>query len=113
MGSESVEKILQRVRSGLPGPDAGLRELIAFCQKNDPSPAFRERWGDAFRERVRELWAASTHAFKGGRATGYGPGEVLMCMAHDVSVAPYIGVPPEVSQAYLQAMLRELRASLE
>ena len=52
---------------------------------------------------------ASTHAFKAGRATGYSPDEVLMCMAYDVTVAPYIGVPEEVSHSYLHAMLQELR----
>jgi hypothetical protein len=109
MDSASIDKTLRNALSSLPGPDATLKELIAFCRTNDPSQEFKERWGAEFPERVRELWATSTHAFQAGHATGYNPDEVLMCMAYDVTVAPYIGVPEGISHAYLHAMLRELR----
>ena len=104
-----VGKTLRGAISRLPGPDATLGELINFCRSNDPSPEFKERWGSEFKERARELWGASTHAFKAGRATGYGPDEVLMVMAYDVTVAPCLGVPEDISYSYLHAMLRELR----
>jgi hypothetical protein len=105
-------RIGEKIRSAmanLPGPDANLTECIEFSRKNDPTQEFRERWGADYPDRARELWRASTHAFKAGRATGYSPDEVLMCMAYDVTVAPYIGVPEEVSYSYLHAMLQELR----
>lgn len=104
-----VGKTLRSSISCLPGPDASLGELIKFCRSNDPSQEFKERWDSEFVEHVRELWAASTHAFKAGRATGYDQDEVLMCMAYDVAVAPYLGVPEDISHSYLHAMLRELR----
>jgi len=109
MEGSRIGETLRKAMASLPRPDATLRELVEFCRANDPSQEFMERWRTEFRDRVRELWAASTHAFKAGRGTGYSPDEVLMCMAYDVTVAPYIGVPEEVSHSYLHAMLRELR----
>ena len=104
-----VGKTLRSAISRLPGPDADLGELVEFCRNNDPSQEFKERWGSEFGDRARELWGTSTHAFKASRATGYSPDEVLMCMVYDVAVAPYLGVPEEISRAYLHAMLQELR----
>jgi hypothetical protein len=109
MEDSRIGETLRKAMASLPGPDATLKELVEFCRKNDPSQEFMERWGAEFRDRARELWGASTHAFKAGRETGYAPDEVLMCMAYDITVAPYIGVPEEVSHSYLHAMLRELR----
>jgi hypothetical protein len=112
MESSNIGSTLQNAISNLPKTDADLKELIAFCRQNDPSREFEKRWGSEYRERVRELWGASTYAFKSGQPTGYSPDELLMCMAYDVIVAPYIGVPEDISHSYLQTMLRELREKI-
>ena len=112
METSPIGATLRNAISSLPQPDAELRELLAFCRANNPSQEFEERWGSDCRDRVRELWGESTHAFKAGSPTGHSPDELLMCMAYDVAVAPYIGVPEDLSHAYLHAMLRELREKL-
>ena len=112
MESQPIGKTLKNAIPNLPKSDADLKELVAFCQLNNPTQEFEKHWGSEFHDRVRELWGKSTHAFKAGRPTGYSPNELLLCMAYDVTVAPYIGVPEDISHSYLHAMLRELREKI-
>ena len=112
METSRIGETLRNGLSTLPEPDADLAELVAFCRANDPSHEFEKRWRSDFRDRVRELWGASTHAFKANAPTGYSSDELLMCMAYDVTVAPYLGIPESISHAYLHAILRELREKL-
>ena len=93
----------------LPKPNASHSEIIAFCQQNDPSLQFKELLGDKYNDHVIDLWSKSTHSFKSAIPTGYNINEILLCMAYDISVAPYIGVPIEISISYLNYMLNELR----
>lgn len=104
--------VVQNALLNLPEPDAELRDLIKFCRRYDPTKDFMKAWGSEFRDRLQELWGASTLAFKEGRSTGYNSNEVLLCMVYDVTIAPYIGVPEKITHSYLHAMIRELRDSL-
>lgn len=98
--------------NSLPSTDAQLETLIEFSRTYDPSEEFKQIWGSEFRDRTRELWGASTHAFKEDLPTGFNANEILLCMAFDVSVGPYLGIPARITHAYLQAMVNELRGTL-
>ena len=104
---------LRKAISQLPQSDASLSELIAFSRSNDPAKEFQELWGSAYKDRIEELWSSSTHSFKERRPIGATPDELLLCMAFDVTVAPYIGVPEDISHAYLHFVLKELREKLD
>jgi hypothetical protein len=93
----------------LPPPDATLAELVRFAHASSPVAEFQKRWGPEYAQRARELWSGATHAFRQGRPIGAPPDELLLCMAYDVTMAPYLGVPEDVSHRFLSAVVRELR----
>lgn len=103
---------LRKAISRLPLSDASLRELIEFVRSNDPMKEFQELWGPDSNDRILELWGKSTHSFKERRPIGGTPDELLLCMAYDVTVAPYLGVPEETTHSYLHFVLKELREKL-
>jgi hypothetical protein len=112
METRPISKTLRAATNTLPGPDASLSQLIKFCRDNDPSPEFQDRWGSDFQAKARDLWAESTNAFKQHRRSGANPDELLLCMAYNATVAPYLGIPEAISLAYLHWVLRELREKL-
>jgi len=93
----------------LPQADAPLKVLITFCEANNPILEFKERWASEYFQRAQDLWTRSTHAFREGRPVDVNADELLLCMVYHTTVAPYIGVPEDVSHRYLHAMLRALR----
>jgi len=104
---------LRKAISRLPQSDASLPELIEFIRNNDPVKEFQELWGSDSNDRILALWKNSTHSFQEKQPIGVTPDELLLCMAYDTTVAPYIGVQEKTSHSYLHFVLKELREKLD
>lgn len=87
-----------------------LMELIRFTRSHDPTDDFRQRWSESFEARRDDALAraqecvATDAPFKGSAA------EALLCMAHCVASAPYLGWPEAKVEHYLGALLRRIAA---
>jgi hypothetical protein len=96
----------------LPGTDATLERIIRFAQSVDPVTHFRDRWGEEYKTNVRALWERSIESFKAGTAMPAPPDEMLMCLAYDVALGPYLGVPNPHKLPFLRWLLDGVRKSL-
>lgn len=96
----------------LPGSDASLRDIGRFIYYNDPTLLFHKVWGDAYTEKVRSLWQRLNHAFKNGQKATGPADELLMCMAYDWALGPYMGVPESKKQDFLEWLLEGVRCQL-
>ena len=96
----------------LPKPEASLREVGRFLHDHDPTLYFHELWGDAYKENVQSLRQQYVNAYKDGTpATGRGA-DLLMCMAYDWALGPYLGVPDSQKLDFLQWLLAGVRQQL-
>ncbi len=97
----------------LPGTDATLPQIIRFAQSVDPTALFRERWGDDYQQNVRALWDRCVQSYKVG-AEAPGPAdELLMCLAYDVVLGPYLGVPEPHKRPFLLWLIDGVRRGLQ
>lgn len=87
---------------GLPGPEAGFRDLVRFAEAHDPTAEFRTRWGTEYASQARELWEKHRAAFAGGAAlpSGDSSDELLLCMNYQIAVSPYMAVSPDEVTAF-------------
>jgi len=94
----------------LAGTQPSLSALIAFTRGFDPTLRLRAAWGNRYDQRVAWL----NDKVDDMRAIGADfPGtqeEVLLCMAHLVASAPYLGLPEESVRWQLESLLNELVA---
>lgn len=83
-----------------------LMELIRFVRRHDPTDDFRQRWGESFEPRRDDALAraqdcvATDAPFTGSAA------DALLCMAHCVASAPYLGWPEAKVERHLRTLLQ-------
>ncbi|HMX54044.1 MAG TPA: hypothetical protein PKW88_14605 [Plasticicumulans sp.] len=92
----------------LAGTNPTLIELIRFTRAHDPTDDFRQQQGSQFEARRDEMLAAAqAFVFTGTPFTG-SAAEVLLCMAHCVASAPYLGWSQAQVELYLGTLLRRI-----
>jgi len=97
----------------LPGSDATLRDIGRFIHYHDPTASFHKVWGDAYKDNARSLWQRLSHAFK-DVAKADGPAdELLMGMACDGALGPYLGEPESKKLEFLHWLLEGVRHQLK
>jgi hypothetical protein len=97
----------------LPGPEAGLREIIRFSATHDPTMEFRAQWGVDYPSRAMGLWSDLLQAFKSGSASpARNAEELLMCLSYDIAVGPYCPVPESQTVSFHQWLVQGLRRLL-
>jgi len=93
----------------LPDSQASLRDIIRFASVFDPTAHFQERWGDDYKERAQGLWRQCVESFKAGAPPNVESGELLLCLAYDCSLGPYLAVPEPHKQHFLHWLMDGLR----
>ncbi|MCI0637988.1 MAG: hypothetical protein L0Y72_23560 [Gemmataceae bacterium] len=79
----------------LPPAGTPLEGMIRFISTFELAiiRQFRERWGEEYKGRVQAHWSECVRRFKAG-APAEGPAdELLLCLAYDCVLGPYLGVP--------------------
>lgn len=93
----------------LPSSDAGLHEIIAFLDSQNPAAKFQKLWGQDYSKNVEILWQRCTQAFREGDPITMGPDELLLCLKYDSAIAPYISRPESQSLLFYHHLLEEIR----
>ena len=96
----------------LPGSDADLRDIGRLIYYHDPTAHFQKMWGPDYTENVRSLWQRLNNAFKDGERAAGQADELLMGMAYDWALGPYLGVPESRKLAFLKWLLEGIRDHL-
>ena len=96
----------------LPGTDATLEESIRFARASDPTQHFRDKWGTEYASHVRALWGRSVEAYLAGAKPPGGADESLMCLAYDIVLGPYLGVPEPHKLLFLRWLIEAMRTDL-
>ena len=100
MSQEYLSEALSLNKSG-----ADLGSLIRFARAHDPTSRFRAEWGSQYEANLDEVLSRAVAAL-GDKATFAGSREeLLLCMAHCVATAPYLGVSEEQIRARLSKLL--------
>ena len=99
--------------AALPPPGASLQQVIRFADAHDPTLHFRARWGSAYAGEATALWGACVAAFKAGAPPPGSAEDLLMCLAYDCVLGPYMGVPEPHKAQFLDWLLDGLRQRLE
>ena len=79
----------------LPSADASVAEVLRFIGTFD-MPLFehiRQRWGAEYRDLVQARWGRGINEFSSGQPAVGPVDELLLCLAYDAAVGPYLGVP--------------------
>ncbi len=97
----------------LPGTDATLQQIIRFAHSVDPTALFRERWGDDYQQNVRALWDRCVQSYKAGVEAPGSIEELLMCLAYDVVLGPYLGVPEPYKRPFLLWLIDGVRRDMQ
>lgn len=100
------------VSEDMPSDAAALPEIAIFIARFDPTRHFRERWGEGYRAAVEQLWHDCVCAFRSSQDLAVAPGELLLCLAYDWRLGPYLGVAGQEKLAFLQWVIAQLRARL-
>ncbi len=93
----------------LPGPAATLEEIIRFVRLADPTEHFRAQWGDEYQDNARAVWARCAEAYRTGAAQPVDPDELMLCLAHDLVIAPYLAVPESAQLPFLRWLIDGMR----
>ena len=99
--------------SALPGTDATLQQIIRFAQSVDPTAQFRLRWGENYQTKVRFLWDQCVQSYNAGEEPQESVDELLMCLAYDVVLGPYLGVPEPHKRPFLLWLIDGVRKGLQ
>lgn len=83
-------------------------QFITSFQQHVPA-TFQQRWGTEYQENARALWSRLASAFRAGQPLDAAADELLLCLAYDLAVAPYIGTPQSQQLAFWQWLLDGLR----
>jgi hypothetical protein len=97
----------------LPGTDATLQQIIRFAQSVDPTAQFRLRWGENYQTKVRLLWDRCVQSYNAGAEPQGSVDELLMCLAYDVVLGPYLGVPEPHKRPFLLWLIDGVRQGLQ
>src|SRR5262245_18760542 len=79
----------------LPPTGTSLQDMIRFVGAFEMPVIrlFQERWGQRYKQRVQACWSDSIRRFKAGGAAEGPADELLLCLAYDCILGPYLGVP--------------------
>jgi hypothetical protein len=113
MNSENKSTFNMPAPGALPGSDADLRDIGRFIYYHDPTAHFQKLWGPNYTENVRSLWEQLNNAFKEGEKAAVQAEELLMGMAYDWTLGPYLGVPESQKRAFLKWLLEGIRDRLQ
>jgi hypothetical protein len=97
----------------LPGADATLEQMIGLAHTVDPTAHFQQRWGEEYRARAQALWHRCVQSYKDGLTAGLPSEELLMCLAYDVTLGPYLGVPEPHKLPFLRWLVDGVRRDLQ
>ena len=111
--SATRNAIEREIIDSLPGADATLEEIIRFARTADPTARFHERWGGEYADKARSLWNRCVQSFAAGEEPPGDRDELLLCLAYDVSLGPYLGVPEVHKLAFLRWLLNGIRRSVQ
>ena len=87
---------------------ASLAQLIEFTRKHDPTSELQAEWGEDFEAKRDQLVSQCRNLASPTWTFGGSHREALLCMAHCVVTAPYLGVPEDRVRAHLNRLLLEL-----
>lgn len=93
----------------MPGPEVTLEEIVRFSRSADPTEYFRARWGDEYKDNARAVWARCAEAYRTGAAQPGDPDELMLCLAHDLVIAPYLAVPESTQLPFLHWLIDGMR----
>jgi hypothetical protein len=97
----------------LPGADATLQQIIRFAQSADPTAEFRARWGENYQTNVKALWDRCVQSYNAGVKPQGSADELLMCLAYDIVLGPYLGVPEPHKRPFLLWLIDGVRQGLQ
>ncbi len=112
MSAETSKPLEMPSLESLPGSTASLEELLRFTRAFDPTLHFRQRWPENYKTEVEALWHRCVQSYKAGTPASAGPDELLMCMAYDCVLGPYLGVPEPQKAQFLQWLVDGMRKGL-
>lgn len=87
-----------------------LAALIRFARSHDPSTYYRQHWGESFDARRDDALARAQICIATGTPFTGSTVEALLCMAHCVDCAPYLGWPEARVAHYLHTLLQQIAA---
>ena len=96
----------------LPGDASILTEIGMFITRFDPTRHYRERWGERYRLEIEALWNRCVSAYRGSRDPVVPPGELLLCLAYDWRLGPYLGISEHEKLAFLRWLIVQTRVRL-
>jgi hypothetical protein len=96
----------------LPGDAASLTGVGTFIERFDPTRHFRERWGERYRPDIEALWHNCVSAYRGSGEPIVPPGELLLCLAYDWRLGPFLGISEHEKLAFLRWLIAQMRARL-
>lgn len=82
-----------------------LGTLIRFTCAHDPTGLFREKWGSRYQAHLDALLAQAAATIRDHVAFAGSCDEVLLCMAHFVATAPYLGLSEDQAKAHLSKLM--------
>jgi hypothetical protein len=96
----------------LPAATASLEEIGRFAMLFDRTGHFRERWGERHRPNVDALWKKCVSAYRGDRSATEPADELMLCLAFDWILGPYLGVPEREKLSFLRWLLSQIRGQM-
>lgn len=100
------EYLSEAARLAASGADLG--SLIGFARAHDPTARYRDEWGSQYQTRLDDLLSRAAAAMAGRAAFDGSRDDLLLCMAHAVAAAPYLGLPEEQVRVRLGQLLELL-----
>ena len=99
-------------QADLPADSAPLTEIGIFIERFDPTRHFREQWGERYRSQIEALWNNCVSAYRGSRDAPASPGELLLCLAYDWRLGPYLGISEHEKLAFLRWLCAQMHTRL-
>ena len=96
----------------LPGDGAVLTEIGMFIARFDPTRHYRERWSERYRLEIEALWNRCVSAYRGSHDPVVPAGDLLLCLAYDWRLGPYLGVSEHEKLAFLRWLIVQMRVRL-
>jgi hypothetical protein len=96
----------------LPAEDAPFREIGRFATAFDPTLYFNNKWGKKYAENARSLWDRAVQKFLKAEEPEGAIEELLMVMAYEWTLGPYLGLPEDRKEKFLRHLLAAIRRKL-
>jgi hypothetical protein len=92
----------------LPPAGTSLEGMIRFISTFELPliRQFRDRWGEQYKQRVQAHWSVCIRRFQSGTAAEGPADELLLCLAYDCILGPYLARCSRATQARVLGVAR-------